>query len=263
MFAVENTLIVNTTNQVKVVFYDANGAVVNVFNANHKAQIEGFATILKAELKSNLKDVAAAPVAQVATLLFNDAIVKGQSFVIKIDMEKDLGLEYEPVDYSKPYYFTAKANLTATEFAQAVKAYIQQDLNAPVTITGNAATLTFTAKVAGVEFVVYIYEDLDLPYNGTWTVTTLADKGKGNYEDLLRLKGEAMLEPYQPSFERDGIPQPGASYTMYKWEIEHDYKDEIGGIKIPNETTKVQYPLVMYVNENLAALIAKLDLIVV
>ena len=261
LFKTKPRIIVNDASVVPVKFYNALDAEVLVFNADHKADIGGFARILKAELQAESFNEASSPaVAEEHDYTFGAAVVKGDAINVSIDFKYPEYADYQPHAKKFNFYYKATANHTAAELATKIEALIETKKDIPVTVSVAGAVMTVTATDAGIPFKIYITVNGEA-YTGTDAITTDAEDSKGHYKNLVKLKREFDKVPYQVPVESQAYPLQGATYKYYYWVIKRTEKDT-GGMNVINTQHTVINTFEMWVNESLASLITQLDLIV-
>lgn len=228
----QKQLIVNSATQLRVLKYDGSATYIDIVSpalATDGFFLEGFLQpllfgSLKAVVSTTLiKAVAgAAGSAQVATWVINAVTggdASGEDFQLVYQHLKLSPVENQNQPLMKHYQVSATlgSNPTAVNTAIAIAAAINADKNCPVTVSRSSATLTFTAKEAGVAFTLYN----KAPVRGglitaAFTVTTVPTLDIGTYDDLKNINWSKNVD-----FDRNAefFPVYGQTYKSYRFII--------------------------------------------
>lgn len=171
-----------------------------------------------------IKTATSAAVAQIATyLVTSTSAVADSEFRVVAQ-----GLDLTPTEFqnrSVEKRYQIPVNSSAATIATAIAAAINADTYAAVTASVNSATVTLTAKTAGIQFWLYSTD-----ISGTFTVTTPAALGVGTYDHLKNINWAKNVD-----FDRNAewFPRKGATYNIYYFRVKKLNADG-GNLQFPS-----------------------------
>lgn len=245
-------LIVNSDDQVQLLFEDGTPYT----DGDITALTEGFIlqnfltnTILVSDLVGAKADkisyvARAAAVKGASTFLVTSTSASvGASFTIELESVDGTPVHLQQNRYFKRYQIADNAGLdSAAKIAVAMETAINADEDALVTVSVSTATLTITAKDAGLTPVVYSSVIL-----GTRTVTVPASVGNGNYENLINIQWNYTGVDYLENQEI--LPVKGATYGQWDFTVTAASLISGYGGQVPGEpNASGNYNFRLYVN---------------
>lgn len=223
--------------------------------------------------------------AQETTVKFNAGGVNGQEYRFRVKFEQ-LGrvfIEQQTIESERNYPFPAAG--TPAGMAQAlvdsinghskafprdeqqiITATIDGSDNTMVRIKGIETEKKIGERPKGIGVKFWISDDASGVYSAadvTIEQTIPAYEGVNDFwfmQAWAKPETKADLKPYDYSFERNQLPEPGAYYTSYTFHFEGE-NDINGSYSVLGGVSKFKYARKVYVDETLTDKIAILDLI--
>lgn len=227
----QKKLIVNVASQLNIKKYDGSATYVDIVSPALLTDgfwLEGFlqpvlfgslkAVVSTTLIKSTAGSTGNKQVATyVASAITGDA--SGAPFVVQYQAQQLAPVEFQNQPLQKHYTLSATlgVNPANTAVATAIGAAINADKNAPVTASVASATVTLTAKDAGVDFL--LFGKVTGLIAGTFTVTTAASQDINTYDVLKNINWSKsdQFGNYDVDRNAEQFPLFGSTYKSYRF----------------------------------------------